>query len=198
MKFGIVTERNPDNCKVRVRFTENNIVSGWLFVLVSTSKDNKHFYLPDVNEQVVCMMDANLETGVVLGAIYSKVDTVPAGVGEDVEAMVFSDGTVVKYDRGAHRLTIDCAGDITVTCQNADVTASDGATITTPTLTVDGSLTVTGSSTMQGNIEVSGNVTATGNLEATGDVKAGPGGLITLLLHKHPTAAPGAPSPPIP
>jgi len=187
MKFGIVTERDAATCKCRVKFLADNIVSMPLPVLVAATKSNKHYHLPDIGEQVVCLMDENLETGVIVGAIYSQVDEVPTANGGDVESVTFSDGAEFKYDRannqldisGVRYINITADGDIVITCDTAHIDAANGVDIT-------------------GNVEVAGTITATGNIVTTADVKAGAGGLITLLTHKHPTAATGAPSTPIP
>lgn len=179
MKFGIVTERDAATCKCRVKFLADNIVSMPLPILVAATKSNKHYHLPDIGEQVVCLMDENLETGVIVGAIYSQVDEVPAANGDDVESVTFSDGAEIQYNRSSGVLKITGVTDVIVECDTANIEAASGVDIT-------------------GNVNITGTITATGNIVTTADVITGTGGLITLLTHKHPTAATGAPSTPIP
>lgn len=177
VQFGIITERIAATCKCRVKSLTDGIVSMPIPVIVTGAVSNKHYHLPDEGEQVAVLMDERWEMGVILGAIYSTEDTPPTDAGEDVECVEFSDGTVIKYNRLTSTLTVVCDGEVNIECTTANITGA-----------VD----------IVGNVEITGTVTATGNIISQADVKAGAGGLITLLTHKHPTAATGAPSTPIP
>lgn len=189
IRFGKVTERDNANGLVRVEFQEDGIVSKWISAIQPRTGRDKFFSLPDVNEHVACMMDEYAEEGVVLGAVYSK-KAQPAISGDDVTGVEFEDGSSVQFDRATGTITVNTQGDVIIN-------ATGNVTVTTPLATVDGDLTVTGNLSAQGNMSGGGTISASGNIESTGgDVKA-PGG-ISLLLHKHPTAAPGPPSPPIP
>jgi phage baseplate assembly protein V len=189
IRFGKVTERDNANGLVRVEFQEDGIVSKWISAIQPRTGRDKFFSLPDVNEHVACMMDEFAEEGVVLGAVYSK-KAQPAISGDDVTGVEFEDGSSVQFDRSTGTITVNTQGDVIIN-------ATGNVTVTTPLATVDGDLTVTGNLSAQGNMSGGGTISASGNIESTGgDVKA-PGG-ISLLLHKHPTAAPGPPSPPIP
>jgi phage baseplate assembly protein V len=189
IRFGKVTERDNAKGLVRVEFQEDGIVSMWIPAIQARTGRDKFFSLPDVNEHVACMMDEYAEEGVVLGAIYSK-KAQPAINGDDITGVEFEDGSSVQFDRATGTITVNTQGDVIIN-------ATGNVTVTTPLTTVDGDLTVTGNLNAQGNMSGGGTIQASGNIESTGgDVKA-PGG-ISLLLHKHPTAAPGPPSPPIP
>ena len=103
LKFGIISSTDNANGKVRVQFDDNDIVSHPLPVLVNGTS-NKYYHTFDVNEQVACLMDKNLENGVVLGAIYSS-SVQPGESSADVARVQFSDNTVVSYDRGYSELS---------------------------------------------------------------------------------------------
>jgi phage baseplate assembly protein V len=183
LKYGLIKEIDADKGLVKVSFDDDEIVSGWLPVLKQGTKSNKYFHIFDSGEHVACMMDEHCENGVVMGAIYSK-DEKPGSVkGADIAGVVFSDGTVVKYDRGSHKLTIQTDGNVEITAEKMLLT---------------GDLEVTGKIKATQNIEGSGDIKATGDIQTTaGDVKAG---LITLKLHKHSgvTTGPGVSGTPIP
>ncbi|MDO8433506.1 MAG: phage baseplate assembly protein V [Candidatus Binatus sp.] len=103
-RVGIVREQDPALAKVRVVFPDyDNVISWWLPVVFAKTKNDKSYWLPDVGEQVVCLMDVRDEDGAVLGAIYSSEDPPPAS-SADVVRFGFRDGTSVEYDRGAHLL----------------------------------------------------------------------------------------------
>jgi phage baseplate assembly protein V len=110
-RIGIVTDQDLELDRVRVRFPDRDQMrSYWLQVVVPKTLADKAFWIPDVGEQVVCLMDEFDEAGAVLGAVYSSVDTPPVQ-SPDKFHLTFRDGTIIEYDRAAHALTIAlCAG----------------------------------------------------------------------------------------
>jgi phage baseplate assembly protein gpV len=100
------------------------MLSYWLPVVVPKTQNDKAYWLPDIGEQVVCLMDERDEAGVILGAIYSQADSTPIQSAdkfhlgfkdgaameydraEHVLALTFQDSTAIKYDGGAHALTL--------------------------------------------------------------------------------------------
>jgi len=119
LKFGIVTNVDPTTCRVRVKFADQGeLISPWLPVLQQKTFQDKFYFLPDLNEQVACLMDERLEAGVVLGAIYSEADTVPV-TSKDKFHVKFADGGSIEYDKINHKLTI--TGDVIV---HGNITAS--------------------------------------------------------------------------
>jgi len=138
LKFGVVTHNDPNTCRVRVKFAaQEDVVSHWLPVLQQKTFQDKFYSLPDVDEQVACLMDERLEAGVVLGAIYSEVDNVSVTT-KDKLYVQFSDGSVIEYDKVNHKMTADIKG-------AAEIRASEGVVIV-------------------GNVAVTGNITATGTI----------------------------------
>ncbi|HEY6394503.1 MAG TPA: phage baseplate assembly protein V [Candidatus Binataceae bacterium] len=119
-RVGIVKEQDLATARLRVVFPDHDqLQSYWLPVVVSKTLNDKLYWIPDVGEQVVCLMDRNDEDGAVLGAIYSKVDTTPV-ISADKFQLRFKDGTVIEYDRALHVLRL-AFGD--GTALNYDATA---------------------------------------------------------------------------
>jgi phage baseplate assembly protein V len=113
-KYGIVTEIDPDKMMVRCQLPDmGNIITPWLLLAVSNSLQNKDYYLPDVGEQLVILLDENSETGCAIGAVYSTKDT-PAISNLNKRRVDFEDGTSIEYDRETHVLEIKVDGDITI------------------------------------------------------------------------------------
>ena len=125
-RLGIVKEQDSSLSRLRVVFNEfDEMLSYWLPVVVSKTQNDKAYWLPDIGEQVVCLMDERDEAGVVLGAIYSQADATPVqnadklhlgfkdgtameyDRAEHVLALTFQDSTAIKYDGGAHALTLN-------------------------------------------------------------------------------------------
>lgn len=162
----------------RVEFPDIDIVSGWLPVSVPFTGENKAEFWPSENMNVWCIMDENLENGIIGGSYYDE-NNLPE-IGEPkIQSVTFSDGTMVKYDAENSVLTIDCTGDVIVK-------ASGGVTLDNSEVTVTGDLTVNGEINADGDI--SGlNLKASINVEANAEVTAlasGPG--VNLSTHVHP------------
>jgi len=114
LSFGKVVEVDPQTCRVRVGLADQDgMQSYWLAVVQGHTLRDKVYSLPDVDEFVAFLLDAQAEEGVVLGAIYSDPDPTPSEDGE-IRMIRFEDGTVVQYDRTASRLMIDCVGDVVI------------------------------------------------------------------------------------
>jgi phage baseplate assembly protein V len=120
-RVGLVVAVTSSDATVRVKFPERDgVVSYWLPVIVPKTQDDKFYWLPDVGEQVVVLMDENDEGGAVIGAIYSAADVTPSGMTPDKIHVLFKDGTSVEYDRSVHRLAVSlCAGGSSVVTTQA-------------------------------------------------------------------------------
>lgn len=107
LKFGIVTNINEKNATARVQFQEDDgVASDWLPILQAKTLKDKFYILPDIGEQVACLMDENLEDGVVLGSIYSDEDTCPLCSKDKIIAK-FQDGSSIEIDKSAGDLSIN-------------------------------------------------------------------------------------------
>jgi len=105
-RVGLVRQQDLQSARVRVAFPDRDqMLSYWLPVLFLKTQNDKSYWIPDIGEQVVCLMDEHDEAGTVLGAIYSSADTPPVQ-SADKYHMSFKDGASVEYDRAAHALTV--------------------------------------------------------------------------------------------
>jgi phage baseplate assembly protein gpV len=105
-RVGIVQAQDTAHAKVRVVFPDyDEMISWWLPVVFFKTQDDKAYWIPDIGEQVVCLMDLRDEAGAVLGAIYSSAD-VPTVNSADKFYLGFKDGARFDYDRVAHILDL--------------------------------------------------------------------------------------------
>lgn len=198
--FGLVTAVDARRGWARVSLPEyDNLETAFLPVLQRRTHRDKALDLPDVGEQVVVLLDFRGEDGAILGAVWSDADPVPQPEGPDVDVRRYADGTVLRYDRAAHKLTAEVQGEISVACTGrADVTAQGPArvesrsalTLAAPTITMRGALSMQGyeggptTAEIDGSLTVNrGDVTVPGN-----DVKAGG---VSLQSHVHGGVMPG-------
>ena len=105
-RVGIVQQQDAAHAKVRVVFPDyDEVVSWWLPVIFAKTQNDKVYWIPDVGEQVVCLMDLRDEAGAVLGAIYSNADLPPVSSADQFH-LGFKDGASLDYDRAAHVLDV--------------------------------------------------------------------------------------------
>lgn len=115
IRMGRVSVTDPDTMTVKVVFEDkDNLVSDSLPVLARGSSKNRDYWLPDVGEQVCCLMLPNgHNAGICLGSYYSETSP-PGRYGQDVRRIDFDDGTYISYDRSSHKLEIDCVGEVLI------------------------------------------------------------------------------------
>ena len=106
LKFGTVTNINPLTARARVQFADDDMTSYWLPVLQTKTFKDKYYAMPDIGEQAACLMDENCEDGVILGAIYTNLDEVPA-VTKEQHLIKFSDNCLIEYNKETQTLTIN-------------------------------------------------------------------------------------------
>ena len=105
LRFGIVSQIDSVNVQARVRFEDDGSTSFWLPILQNKTLKDKFYLMPDIGEQVACLMDENCEDGVILGAIYSSEDT-PVITSEKQMALNLEDGSLFNIDKETQTLTV--------------------------------------------------------------------------------------------
>nr|DAX72907.1 MAG TPA: baseplate assembly protein [Caudoviricetes sp.] len=105
LRFGIVSQINPVLAQARVNFADDESTSYWLPIIQSKTMKDKFFVIPDIGEQVACLMDENSEDGVILGAIYSSVD-LPVVTSEKQISVNLENSSLINIDKETNTLTI--------------------------------------------------------------------------------------------
>lgn len=200
IKIGEVSSVNPAEGTARVIFDDDDgLVSYDLQVVHPNTFKNKDYALPDVGTDVVCIfLGSGAEEGFILGGVYTDGNPPPEG-SIDVRAVEFADGTVVRYDRAGHVLSVTIGG-LTIQADRQQlainapqqVTAEAGANVnvkagaqialTAPTVTLTMGATTMVLSGSGATIKTS-KLKVEGDIECTGDVTAGG---ISLRNHTHP------------
>jgi phage baseplate assembly protein V len=132
-RVGIVSAQNVATGRVRVTFPDRNQLQSWLLaVVVPKTQNDKAFWMPDIGDQVVCLMDEQDEDGAVLGAIYSTVDAPPAGMTADKLHWTAKDGATFEYDRAAHALAValPSGGTLSITANGATLAIDAAGNVT--------------------------------------------------------------------
>jgi phage baseplate assembly protein gpV len=164
-RVGIVQQQDAAHAKVRVVFPDyDELVSWWLPVIFAKTQNDKAYWIPDIGEQVVCLMDLRDEAGAVLGAIYSNADMPPVNSADKFH-LAFKDGTSVDYDRAAHVLDLKFQ-------DHGEIKYDGGAHALTMSLPAGATFNLTANGA-QVEIDTSGNVI----IKAAGKVQLGTGQL---------------------
>jgi phage baseplate assembly protein V len=122
-RVGIVAVQATQLCRVRVTFPDRDqMQSWWLPVILPKTQNDKAYWIPDIGEQVVCLMDAHDEDGAVIGAIYSAADPTPVN-SPDVFHLSTKDSASFEYNRASHALqiSIPTGGTVTISANGAQI-----------------------------------------------------------------------------
>ena len=150
-RVGIVSAQNPATARVRVTFPDRSqLQSWWLGVVVPKTQNDKAYWMPDLGEQVICLMDEYDEDGAVLGALYSTVDTPPV-TSVDKYHWTMKDGATFEYDRAIHALAIALpnGGTLSVSANGATIAIDAGGDVN---VTAAGQVNITGG----GQVKITG------------------------------------------
>ena len=119
VRVGNVSSLNPQNCTARVVFEDKqaggqSLVSAEMPVLSRGSAGNRDYWLPDVGDQVVCLILPNGKNqGFILGTFFSEAQP-PNSTNGDIRRIDFGDGSFVEFNRATGGLTIQCTGPVVI------------------------------------------------------------------------------------
>ncbi len=196
--YGLVTEWKAGFARVQLPTYDdgegNGIVTDFLPIIKLRSFNDDENWPYEVNEQVACMVDRFCKTGVILGAISSDADPADADAAVGKWRKKFSDGTVMEYDKGAHKYTLnitDSSGEMDMLVGSKtsviikDVNVQVTANATTVTVTdgqIESKINNTKLTITDGNVDVKVNSVELA-IDGTGgkvDVKDGAGGELSM------------------
>lgn len=159
LEYGEVSAVDYVTCRIRVRLDDRDgVESYWLNVPQrNTQGTQRRPLMPELNEQVAVLLDADGVGGVYLGGVYSTAEPPPV-VDDDTDYVRYSDGTVSMYDRAAGVMTLDCVGALLLKCaRNITVESGEPVVVKAPSATLD-----IPQMALNGNLQVNGNINATG------------------------------------
>lgn len=148
IRVGVVSSIDADAETARVVFDDQDeVVSYDLRVVVRSALSNKDYWVPDVDEQVLCFfLPTGVETGFIVGSFYSSEEARPVS-SPDIRAVQFNDGTLVQYDRASSHLSIDAKGTVDLVAVG-DVSVSTQANMV---LQAEGNIDMTAAGTININ-----------------------------------------------
>lgn len=131
IRIGVIEEADYTKAKARVRI--GDLLTAWLSWTAPRAGGDIEWQAPEVGEQVLVLAPSGeLSQAIICPAIYSAQHPAPADR-KTIRKVTFADGTIVEYDREAHRFTMAVAG------ENADVRVLSAGKVT---VTADGDATI--------------------------------------------------------
>lgn len=187
LKFGIVCNTKPGYAKVHL--LEEDIVTDWLSIITRRAKDDKDSWQYEINEQVVCIMFNDCDDGIIIGARHNDEDKPDEDAAPSKFRMIFSDGTLLEYNKESHDLKAIIKGNLhatvqemaTIEAKNIICKADESAIVEANEISLKGEITIKGKVLIEGDIECSGGIQAN-------QIKAG---IVDLSTHKHIGVQPG-------
>lgn len=127
LQVGVVAE--VDYALARARVRAGDLLTDWLPWVTGRAGGDRDWAAPEVGEQVVLLCpEGRPERGIVLPALYRAAHPAPADR-ETVRRVTFADGSVVEYDREAHRLDVQVphgGGEVRVLTEGKITVVADG------------------------------------------------------------------------
>ncbi|MDA0782416.1 MAG: phage baseplate assembly protein V [Proteobacteria bacterium] len=133
IQVGTVLEADYPNAKLKVKI--GDITTDWLPWLTMRASNDTTWWSPEIGEQVMVLAPSGeLKQAVILSAIYQNAH--PAiDDNDDVSKTVYKDGTITRYNRDTHVLTVDVnkdgkveiiIGASTITMTNTNIELKNG------------------------------------------------------------------------
>lgn len=120
IRVGTVSATNPEKNTVRVTFPDHDdLVSGELRILARGGAKNRDFWMPDVDDEVVCIFPTNDENfcdGFVIGTLFNEKFP-PNSDSQEISRKDFSDGSFFQFNRETGELRVECKGKIIINAQ---------------------------------------------------------------------------------
>lgn len=163
LKFGTVSASRPGFARVRLPDADN-MRTMWLPIAYPKTQDDACYWTYDLGEQVAVLLDAQGEDGVIIGAIYSDVDTPPV-TDPNKFGVRFKDGAELEYDRATHTLTVRGGVQRVIVEAGESILLKAGSKITCDAPSAE----------WTGDLQVAGNIESGGNINAAGSIMDGAG-----------------------
>ncbi|MBR1754030.1 phage baseplate assembly protein V [bacterium] len=113
--YGEITSINGHNAKMKVNH-KNFQETGWLYIPQYVTHGDKSSNIYEIGTEVAAITSETFDEGCIVGAVYNKTDTGTTN-DKNIKTIIFSDGSVIEYNKQTHIFTLDLKGDANITAQ---------------------------------------------------------------------------------
>ena len=117
--YGEIVSLNGHYAKVKVNY-KNFQETEWYFIPQISTQAYKSSILYEIGTEVAAMKSEYYNNGCIIGAIYNKKDTSPTN-DKNIKTVVFSDGSVVEYNKQNHTFKLDIKGNAVVKANKVNI-----------------------------------------------------------------------------
>lgn len=113
IRYGVVKEADYAKAVIRVELQDGELTTDWIPWMTLRAGNDKFWWAPEVGEvMLVLAPSGELANAVALPAAFSNENQ--NADRPTVQRQTFEDGTVIEYDREAHKLLMDVKGDVEI------------------------------------------------------------------------------------
>ena len=106
IRYGAVAEADYEKALIRVALQDGELLSDWIPWVTLRAGNDKFWWAPELGEvMLVLAPSGDLANAIALPAAFSNSNQ--NADRPTIQRQTFEDGTVIEYDRNAHRYTID-------------------------------------------------------------------------------------------
>lgn len=139
IRYGVVAEADYEKALIRVELQDGELLSDWIPWITLRAGGDQFWWAPEVGEVMLLLAPSGeLANAVALPATFSNSNQ--NADRETIQRQTFEDGTVIEYDREAHRYTIDTtasSGSVVVKAQAVTVEAQGAVTVKGSTINLN-------------------------------------------------------------
>lgn len=110
--YGEIVSLNGHYAKVKVN-NKNIQETEWYFIPQLSTHSDKSSNIYEIGTEVAAIKTDFYNNGCIVGAIYNRKDTSPSD-NKNVKTIVFSDGSVIEYNKHSHTFTLDVKGKVVI------------------------------------------------------------------------------------
>jgi len=196
VRVGVVSSIDESAVTARVTFDDQDDLTSYnLSVVVKNTDKNADYWMPDIDEQVVCLfLPLGVQQGWILGSFYDETHKPPSNTA-DRRVVRFGNGTTVANDRANNLFSLDAQGDVVVTATGTVTIKAPKVIIDAPETEITGNTLVKGKLTYQGGMSGSGGEGAAAEIQGNVKVSGGELDVDGIGVKQHHHDAQGANSP---
>jgi phage baseplate assembly protein V len=106
IRYGVVKETDYEKALIRVELQDGELLTDWIPWVTLRAGNDKFWWAPEEGEVMLLLAPSGeLANAVALPAAFSNQNQNAAE--PTIQRQTFEDGTVIEYDRAAHRYLID-------------------------------------------------------------------------------------------
>lgn len=120
LKYGTIISTQGHKAKVQIPEMDN-FETNWLEVPQLCTVGDKSSNIYEIGTEVGVVLSENFDDGCIIGALYNDED-IAVSSDKNIKNIVFSDGSVIEYNKQSHTFTLNLKGVANITATVVNIT----------------------------------------------------------------------------